>query len=124
MFRRKRRYPPPTQPSPRVVLTRILGMEKLVANIADLTAAVNALVTVEQQVLDALNAQPQPPTSTVLTADDQAALDAAVQTVQSVSATLSAALPVAAPAPAPVVAPSETPTATDTGAAGSGSPTA
>lgn len=96
MFRRKRRYQPPPQPSPRPVAVRIPGMEQLVANIADLTTAVNNLVGVEQSIVDALT-HPRPPTGTVLTAEDQAALDSAVTTVQSVAATLRDALPVTPP---------------------------
>jgi N-methylhydantoinase B/oxoprolinase/acetone carboxylase alpha subunit len=91
MFHRRHRPPPP------VHVIRIEELEFLMASIADLTAAVNALVTVEQEVVVALGAAV--PTGTVLSADDQAALDSAVATVQSVAQTLTAALPPAAPTP-------------------------
>ncbi len=121
MFGNKRRLQPPTPPSQRIVLVRIPGMEQLVAAISDLTAAVTQLVTVEQQVVDALH-NTTPDGTTKLSAADQAALDAAVTTVQSVASTLSAALPpapaapapVAEPTPAPETAPASEPTATDT----------
>jgi hypothetical protein len=77
-------------------------MEQFMSTIADLTAAVQGLTDVEGQILAVLTAPPAGDGQTVLSADDQAALDANVDAVNTAVANLTAALPVAPPVePAP-----------------------